>query len=92
MSIPAAQTAPARLPGWLNTQRAALMLRTYKQMRSAELNIHREPSIVEVFEHVIIGGVRIRYGAAVKPRRAHLRKTRTLTKRAARRARRGVGH
>jgi hypothetical protein len=61
-------------------------------MRSVELNIHREPSIVEVFEHVMIGGVRIRHDATVKPHPVAAQKTRKLTKRAARRPARGSGH
>jgi hypothetical protein len=75
------------------------MLRQSKEMRSFELNIHREPSIGEVFEHVLIGGVHIRDEVTVtgisdveidhssSPERPP--KTPPLTKRAARLPRRG---
>jgi len=71
-------------------------------MRSFELNIHREPSIGEVFEHVIIGGVHIRDEVAVTrisdvgvdraSRRGRPQKTRAPSKRAARPPRHGGAH
>jgi hypothetical protein len=93
MSRPAAQTVEARLRRWLNSQmRGTDVAAIQREMRFVEPNIQREPSIGEVLEHVLIGGVRVRHDATVKPRRAHLRKTRTLTRKAARRPRRGGGH
>jgi hypothetical protein len=75
------------------------MLRRRKDMRSVELNIQREPSIGEVFEHVIIGGVHIQDDVTVTPTsdigidhgssRERAEKTRPPTKRAARLPRRG---
>jgi len=43
------------------------MLRCCKEMRSGELNIQREPSVGDVFEHVIIGGVHVRDGVTITP-------------------------
>jgi len=73
-------------------------------MRFVERNIHREPSMGEVFEHVIIGGVHIRDNVTVTGisdvgidhplSRARVRpqKTRTPTRRTARGPRRGGAH
>ena len=78
------------------------MLRRCKEMRSVELNIHREPSIGEVFEHVIIGGVHIQDDVTVTPtsdvgidhgsNHERPQNTRPPTKRAARLPRRGSAH
>ena len=78
------------------------MLPRCQEMRSVGLNIDREPSIVEVFEHAIIGGVHIRDDVTVTsisdvginhtPKREVPKKTRTPTKRAARLPRRGGAH
>ena len=79
------------------------MLPRCQEMRSVERNIDREPSMGEVFEHVIIGVVHIRddmtvtglsdVGTDHPP--SHVRvspqKTRTPTGRAARRSRHGGG-
>ncbi len=69
-------------------------------MRSVEPNIQREPSIVDVFEHAIIGGVRIDDDATVtsvddagtdqSPCRAHHEERRIPLGRARLRGGRGV--
>jgi hypothetical protein len=69
------------------------MLRCCKEMRSGELNIQREPSVGDVFEHVIIGGVHVRDGMTIThasdveldhPDSGRPQKTHTPRKRAAR--------